>query len=27
MLYVASGYPHLGGAPGNVLLAFSIGGK
>ena len=27
MLYVTSGYPHLGGAPGNVLLAYSVGGK
>ena len=27
MLYVTSGYPHLGGAPGNVLLAYSIGGE
>jgi polyvinyl alcohol dehydrogenase (cytochrome) len=27
MLYVTSGYAHLGGAPGNVLLAFSVGGK
>jgi polyvinyl alcohol dehydrogenase (cytochrome) len=27
MLYVNSGYGFLGGAPGNVLLAFSVGGK
>jgi polyvinyl alcohol dehydrogenase (cytochrome) len=27
MLYVNSGYAFLGGAPGNVLLAFSVGGK
>jgi polyvinyl alcohol dehydrogenase (cytochrome) len=27
MLYVNSGYTFLGGAPGNVLLAFSVGGK
>ena len=27
MLYVTSGYAHLGGAPGNVLLAFSVAGK
>jgi polyvinyl alcohol dehydrogenase (cytochrome) len=26
-LYVNSGYGFLGGAPGNVLLAFSIDGK
>ena len=24
MVYVNSGYPRLGGAPGNVLLAFGI---
>jgi polyvinyl alcohol dehydrogenase (cytochrome) len=27
MLYVNSGYAFAGGAPGNVLLAFSVGGK
>jgi polyvinyl alcohol dehydrogenase (cytochrome) len=27
MLYVNSGYPRLGGMPGNVLLAFSVDGK
>ena len=27
MLYVNSGYAFLGGAPGNVLLAFSVDGK
>lgn len=27
MLYVNLGYAYLGGAPGNVLLAFSIDGK
>jgi len=27
MLYVNSGYPNWGGAPGNVLLAFSVDGK
>jgi polyvinyl alcohol dehydrogenase (cytochrome) len=27
MLYVNSGYAFTGGAPGNVLLAFSVGGK
>jgi polyvinyl alcohol dehydrogenase (cytochrome) len=27
LLYVTSGYAHYGGAPGNVLLAFSVGGK
>lgn len=27
MLYVSSGYATFGGAPGNVLLAFSVGGK
>jgi polyvinyl alcohol dehydrogenase (cytochrome) len=27
LLYVTSGYPHFGGAPGNVLLAFSVDGK
>ncbi|MBD5657007.1 MAG: PQQ-binding-like beta-propeller repeat protein [Candidatus Eremiobacteraeota bacterium] len=27
MLYVNSGYSFLGSAPGNVLLAFSVGGK
>ena len=27
MLYVDSGYAVFGGAPGNVLLAFSVGGK
>jgi polyvinyl alcohol dehydrogenase (cytochrome) len=27
MLYVNSGYTHLGTAPGNVLLAFSVEGK
>ncbi len=27
MLYVNSGYAFFGGAPGNVLLAFSVGGK
>ncbi len=27
MLYVNSGYGIFGGAPGNVLLAFSIDGK
>jgi polyvinyl alcohol dehydrogenase (cytochrome) len=26
-LYVSSGYSYLGGAPGNVLLAFSVDGK
>lgn len=27
MLYVSSGYSFVGGAPGNVLLAFSVDGK
>ncbi len=27
MLFVPSGYANWGGAPGNVLLAFSIDGK
>jgi polyvinyl alcohol dehydrogenase (cytochrome) len=27
MLYVNSGYGAMGGIPGNVLLAFSVGGK
>lgn len=27
MLYVNSGYGMFGGAPGNVLLAFSVDGK
>ena len=27
MLYVNSGYAFTGGAPGNVLLAFSVDGK
>jgi polyvinyl alcohol dehydrogenase (cytochrome) len=27
VLYVNSGYALLGGAPGNVLLAFSVDGK
>jgi polyvinyl alcohol dehydrogenase (cytochrome) len=27
VLYVNSGYPRLGGMPGNVLLAFSVDGK
>jgi polyvinyl alcohol dehydrogenase (cytochrome) len=27
MLYVNSGYAFLGGTPGNVLLAYSVGGK
>ena len=27
MVYVNSGYPRLGGAPGNVLLAFGIDSK
>jgi polyvinyl alcohol dehydrogenase (cytochrome) len=27
MLYVVSGYAQWGGMPGNVLLAFSAGGK
>jgi polyvinyl alcohol dehydrogenase (cytochrome) len=27
MLYVNSGYAYLGGAPGNVLLAFSLSGR
>ena len=27
MLYVNSGYGVFGGAPGNVLLAFSVDGK
>jgi polyvinyl alcohol dehydrogenase (cytochrome) len=27
MLYVNSGYAFVGGAPGNVLLAFSVDGK
>jgi polyvinyl alcohol dehydrogenase (cytochrome) len=27
MLYVNSGYAFLGGAPGNVLLAYSVRGK
>ena len=27
MLYVSSGYASAGGAPGNVLLAFSVDGK
>ena len=27
MLYVNSGYPRLGGMPGNALLAFSVDGK
>ena len=27
MLYVNSGYPTAGGAPGNVLIAFSVDGK
>src|SRR5579883_667450 len=27
MLYVDSGYAFAGGAPGNVLLAYSVGGK
>lgn len=27
MVYVNSGYAYFGGAPGNVLLAFSVGGK
>jgi polyvinyl alcohol dehydrogenase (cytochrome) len=27
MLYVNSGYSFLGSEPGNVLLAFSVGGK
>jgi polyvinyl alcohol dehydrogenase (cytochrome) len=27
MLYVNSGYAFHGGAPGNVLLAYSVGGK
>ena len=27
MLYVNSGYAFSGGAPGNVLLAYSVGGK
>ena len=26
MLYVSSGYGIFGGVPGNVLLAFSVGG-
>jgi polyvinyl alcohol dehydrogenase (cytochrome) len=25
MVYVNSGYPRFGGAPGNVLLAFGVG--
>ena len=27
VLYVNSGYPRLGGMPGNVLLAFSLDGR
>jgi polyvinyl alcohol dehydrogenase (cytochrome) len=27
MLYVNSGYVHIGTAPGNVLLAYSVDGK
>jgi polyvinyl alcohol dehydrogenase (cytochrome) len=27
MLFVTSGYAQFGGAPGNVLLAFSVDGK
>jgi polyvinyl alcohol dehydrogenase (cytochrome) len=27
MLFVSSGYGQFGGAPGNVLLAFSVGGR
>ena len=27
MLFVSSGYGFWGGTPGNVLLAFSVGGK
>jgi polyvinyl alcohol dehydrogenase (cytochrome) len=27
MLYFSSGYPRLGGMPGNVLLAFSVDGE
>jgi polyvinyl alcohol dehydrogenase (cytochrome) len=27
ILYANSGYSQLGGATGNVLLAFSVGGK
>jgi polyvinyl alcohol dehydrogenase (cytochrome) len=26
MLFVSSGYPRFGGAPGNVLLAFGVNG-
>ena len=27
MLYVTSGYGQWGGMPGNVLLAYSVGGR